>query len=620
MLVAVALVVLMMTLFATIFQLATGAMARQKGLTENDQRVRLVATLLRSDLAGTDLDPATATRIKAHRTFKVLIPYNAAQTATGEITAPINPWDPLKQQAAVLDRAGYFYISENNPNDDTDDALQLTIAVRPASNDRLFGRAAVLLADGGGNFGPVGPPPPTPPSWIPPPPAPQVPTVINPYPPAGPAPAQLVLAPQQGYYFPNQPEFDDLLGVPNQVGSSTNAEVCYFLRNGTLYRRMMLVRLPNIQPSPVGDQGPLDDAGKALPFTGATSPYGGAGPNLRNFWTDFDYSGFYDLTKTPPGLTFHGTGDMSDSAGAGIPVIGNPSLVWPQTRWGFDNTTNATGATPTFGGGYGIPREYDSSGNYIGRFTHAETSDASFGYPALIPANGNPMANATPINLVNGAVSQFPNGTRAGEDILMSNVLAFDIKVWDPAASLGPDNAPGIAGFDDDGINGADDYGELGAYGSDDGDWRDLGHAGFTPNPLNAALLPASPPNPPGYGQPPYGFYCANAAKNSYYRNNYPTGTAPTGNRYDTWGPYVNIDGDTVYVGTDPPPYLPIYAGPDGKPGFAGTSALAATSLGTPGSDDFAPLTAIKITIRFYDVTSNQVRDLSGVYRLKWEQ
>src|SRR5262249_10464362 len=42
MLVAVALVIIMMTLFATIFQMATGAMQKQKGLSENDQRVRLV--------------------------------------------------------------------------------------------------------------------------------------------------------------------------------------------------------------------------------------------------------------------------------------------------------------------------------------------------------------------------------------------------------------------------------------------------------------------------------------------------------------------------------------------------------------------------------------------------
>src|SRR5262245_23723803 len=50
MLVAVGLVVMMMTLFAQIFSMCTGTMATQKGISENDQRVRMVSTLLRGDL------------------------------------------------------------------------------------------------------------------------------------------------------------------------------------------------------------------------------------------------------------------------------------------------------------------------------------------------------------------------------------------------------------------------------------------------------------------------------------------------------------------------------------------------------------------------------------------
>src|SRR5262245_48685261 len=80
MLVAVGLVVLMMVLFASIFQLATGTMTTQKGISENDQRVRLMVTMLRNDLGSTDNDPVTNTRIKARRTIRVLIPYSAGET------------------------------------------------------------------------------------------------------------------------------------------------------------------------------------------------------------------------------------------------------------------------------------------------------------------------------------------------------------------------------------------------------------------------------------------------------------------------------------------------------------------------------------------------------------
>jgi len=582
MLVAVAIVVVMMTLFTTIFQLATGAMAKQKGLSENDQRVRLVITMLRNDLASGPTDRVTNMQTRQCRTFRIIIPY-----AAGETVAPKYPVDGTSVNAttatataAATDRSGYFYISEGNPLDDTDDNLQLTVNVPASSNDRLFGRAAGLFYDAANHYGDQ--------------------TLNNP---VGAPPALPALAPP-GNWWPNQPEFDDVLGVPNQVGSSTTAEVSYFLRNGTLYRRVMLVRDPNVS----GPDAPSDSSGNALLLNAYTVAGG------RNFWTDFDYSVFYGVAGAP---VFHGLGDLAPTA---LNVAS--TLASPATRWGFDATSAA-------GSGLGLPIEYVGTGagiTYIGRYTHAETSDPTFGYPALISA-GNPMqysyANNT-LGVANGAVTQYPNGTRRGEDVLMSNVLAFDIKVWDPAASLGPDNAPGVAGVDDDGLDlgnngtGIDDNGEIGAFGSDDGAWVDIGHSGlqigtsyfgFYRKPLDKS----GNPNPA-------------ALPNQYFSN--PFGTPPT-NRYDTWGPNIkSIDG----INNDLPPFRPIYAGPDGKPGVAGQdddnngTIDDASELGWMGTnfvgphDDFAPLTAIKITIRFYDVTSNQVRDISGVFSLAYEQ
>lgn len=61
---------------------------------------------------------------------------------------------------------------------------------------------------------------------------------------------------------------------------------------------------------------------------------------------------------------------------------------------------------------------------------------------------------------------------RVGEDVLTTNILAFDVKAYDPMAGIigsrGPDAAFGILGVDDDGSGTPDDPFELGAAGSDD--------------------------------------------------------------------------------------------------------------------------------------------------------
>src|SRR5436190_1081952 len=186
MLVAVGLVVLMMTLFATIFQMATGAMSVQKGLAENDQRVRLVLTRLRNDLNGNKADPNDPNR--PYRTFRNLVPY--APDETGQV-------------GGTTDRLGYFYISENDPNDDTDDVLAFTVQMPLSSPERFIGRAAIVFPDINGSYG-IGNPVPG-----------------SPYPPLANGPLTAANAPGNNQqYWPNQPEFDDIQGTPNLVGSS----------------------------------------------------------------------------------------------------------------------------------------------------------------------------------------------------------------------------------------------------------------------------------------------------------------------------------------------------------------------------------------------------------------
>lgn len=462
MLIAVTLVTLMMTLFASLFGMAGSLMSKQKGIAENDQRARTLVTLLKTDLGN--------------RTFKEVAPF-----AAGENTAAAT--------ANMSERQGYLCISENATGDDTDDVLQLTVQVKN-SDDAFFGRARAL-ADGGG-----------------------------------------------ATTSPNQPEYDDGHTEVNETGGSRFAEVSYFLRDAVLYRRVMLIR----------DQsdGTPRDASNALLVT---TPYEAAGAT-RNIWSDFDYSISYDSVAGKP--KFHGTGELDNSIG-GVAPSNIPSLGIPNFRWGFNHAS-------------GLPREKINSGNtWIGRFLQQETSDAGFGYPGRVTAgNPNPMDDtATPTLTLNasGIVGTYANGSRVAEDMLLSNVHAFDIKVWDPAANNGPDGQPGKAGVDDDANATTDDASERGWPGSDDGAFVDVGHTGGT------------------------GFYNSGSNQNSTY-----------GNTFDTWHP--NVDVPTTGASQDPPPFRP---------------TVITLSGGTTSRN---PLRAIQIKIRFYDISSDSMREVTLVQSL----
>jgi|GEM_PF-2262028 len=667
MLVAVGLVVLMMTLFATIFQMATGAMSTQKGLAENDQRVRLVLSRLRNDLNGKKQGQDQNDPNRPYRTFGWVVPWGPDEDTSASITVGSTVY-------SASDRKGYLSISENDPNDDTDDTLSLTVQFPNGSADQFFGRAAIVFADSSGNYGPAGSSP-TP--------------GANPYPTPGIASLTPANSPGNGQaYYPNQPEFDDIQGTPNGVGDSQFAEVCYFLRRGTLYRRVMLIRQPNVSGFIANDGTPTDNSNNSLNVASLTvaSPYGMNA--TRNFLTDFDYSAYFDL-RSGSGLRFHGTGATSiitiDSLLATNSVTNPFTLGNPAYRFGFDSTTTLVGANQVPSATYGQPREYittaagatpPSTTFFIGRFTHGETSDLTFGYPGNLTTNPTNLNTNLNFNTTTGAVSSFA-GPRAGEDVLMTNVLKFDIKVFDPAASVGPDGAPGVAGvndnnnFDASGNAIIDEPAELGWPGSDDGDFRDIGHLGQTGfyasfgsalvgdyDGVNSAAQRIQGPTntpvtsrvviPSSYTGPPVTTTYNSFTQRPYPNTNYNYGIAtanspplaPFANRYDTWNPALSLtntkDGSGNAI-TESPPFRPFNFGADRAPGTAGfdddgngkvdyvvdpVTGLTVPDpreIGWPGSDDRpCPLTAIQIKITFYDRTAKQVRETTLVQSLSY--
>jgi type II secretory pathway pseudopilin PulG len=507
MLVAVGLVVLMMSLFATIFQFATSAMAIQKGVAENDQKVRLVMTLLRGDLKN--------------RTMLEVLPFLTTDTDD-------------------TNRGGYFYYAENDPNDGTDDILQFTVAA-PSSDDLLYGRGVQIFGSGG--------------------------IAID----------------------PNQPEFDDGYVVPNSVGSSPNAEVSYFLRHGILYRRVLLIRQPttSVNFTDAHPYNPKVGTGSTeIPLTNYLA--GAPAATYSNFYSDFDYSAHYDTTSAGP--IFHGVQDLDA-------FLGKFPLGKTFNRFGFDPIS-------------GLPREFTNTSTvagvprFFGRFTQEETSflqtspsTLSFGYPARLSADApNPYngTSASPNGVsltyddTTGKVVQYAGGLRIGEDILMTNVHQFDIKLWDDGSWFGPDGVPGSVGDDNpNAANGTNDQSEVGWPGSDDGSFVDLGHNGFFPS-----MAPFS-------GSTDVSFYSKNITNptTTVYCPPHPSGKAGVYQyRFDTWHPSFNITGNP---GNDAAPYR-------------APNPLSPT-LGQPTT---RPLRAIQIKIRFFDQTSQQLREVTFVQSL----
>ncbi|QDT95326.1 prepilin-type N-terminal cleavage/methylation domain-containing protein [Gimesia aquarii] len=448
-LVSVALVLLMMVMFTEIFQIASNSITAQRGLSENDQRARMITTLIQSDLNK--------------RTFQNIIPFSPSEKAFAF------------RLSDYTDRRGYLVISENDPNNDSDDVIQFTtdsnITSKLLDTTPYYGKASVL----GGDI----------------------------------------------FAHPNQPETDDARISPDGTSVSPYAEICYFMRGGNLYRRTLLIRKP-LDLETTNSSQP-QTAGGAEFFDPANSLYSG------NFWNDFDFSVYRSGTPTAY-ANFHDVKSLDNT------TLESPNFSLGRTRFrfGYDHAT-------------GLPREYvndvDGIAQFIGRFTHQETSHPDFQYPQApsnVSGSANPM-NPTSSSLIldrnTNVVNQYASttGSRRSEDLVLSNVITFDIKLFDE----------GLGQFTDIGSSIAVDYA--------------------------SSATPA-------------------------YRNNNPDSTFAT-NIYDTWHieyDVDNADGDNNHAtGQDEPPFRP-----------------------DDGSGNLRALKAIQITIRYVDISSQQLRQMTIIHPL----
>lgn len=376
MIVSITLVLIMMLMFAQVFEIASKMNGTVRGLSRNDQRSRILSTLIRGDLEK--------------RSFRYLVPF--ANNETGHVL-----------DYRLDERQGYFYISENDPADDTDDVLQLTV------------RSVILRTNDD----------PTPYYGL---------TSANPVGTREDVNGNGVL--DAGEDLNNNGILDIDPNRQEMINASNGAEIAYFLRNGVLYRRIVL-----LYKSIGGRSQPFDNNGVEMFDVNQPTPYQPhPGPDGRwntsddwgNFWKDFDFSAHYTIR----GTKLHNEQSFINRLNESTYPLG-----FPAHRFGHDH---ATGYPREFVPGPGpdnVPNTADDGPYFTGRFTHEETSHYAFRYPQLpSPFNdGNPMkrsaASSNPLSVgVNGVVEQYRGGYRRGEDILMSNVHSFDIKVWDEQA------------------------------------------------------------------------------------------------------------------------------------------------------------------------------------------
>jgi type II secretory pathway pseudopilin PulG len=223
----------------------------------------------------------------------------------------------------------------------------------------------------------------------------------------------------------NHPDDDDGESG-NGVGMSRGAEVSYFVRGGNLYRRVLLLRDPSVGTVQYGPQ-PVNPAG--LPIITdevARAQFRGS------FYQRYDYAAYGDATAG--GLMFLGLPALENYGGTTAP---GAALGIPFYRFGFSTST-------------GRPVEFDSAGVFFGRMTHAETGANECVWPAAasgyLDQSNNPAPVTSPNPINSGAISYnsttnrltvdgtpLYDTTRINEDLLLNNVEAFDIEVWDPA-------------------------------------------------------------------------------------------------------------------------------------------------------------------------------------------
>jgi hypothetical protein len=225
--------------------------------------------------------------------------------------------------------------------------------------------------------------------------------------------------------------------------------------------------------------------------------------------------------------------------------------------------------------------------NRYGHNPNGVASEVNFPYPATqAPLSISPLS-----------------GARLGEDIVLNNVLAFDVRVLDPDAPIQVASPGGAVTPGDPGFAVGSGTAGFGAYV--DLFWNRAVTAGSPPG-AGSPLVPFPPTGTTAFQSP--GVYVAgtSAAKVKTLLGAVATGTAV----YDTWSSHyeangINEDGDSDKAGN---PLIDEGTNglDDNGNGLVDEPAEAETSPPYP-----VPLRGIEVRIRCYEPSSRQVRQVT---------
>ncbi|MGE0607411.1 MAG: type II secretion system protein J [Pirellulales bacterium] len=463
---------------------------------------------------------------------------------------------------------------------------------------------------------------------------------------------------------------------------SDTAEVCWFVRGTTLYRRVLLVRPDrlmdtDIRPDSAGNY-PLDP----LPLT--TGFYGAYDLSVRVAGGPYDRDPGLQ-TQLPNGQIVPNTlGDLTkrenrfghqpyvyphDSRSWG--ALGLPTLrECSDPTWPFP-VAFPIGAASGAGGGNSLYVQHDShvygptdplsksifprssSGSNQLLFAEEGTSgnNAYYGYApytqlelsgsipecwadfaALTPRSTIDYYDAwqapfpwTQTDRITGNLLEYNNGTRIAEDVILTNVIGFDVKVWDPYAPIMSDATTNVVYMPGDAdyvaaVNGAGSTHALTGFGAyvdlnymranGDGDGDGLPDWPAALAGTNAALSLFR-----GAGGPfPFNDITVSGLRGC------PPGTAiPVGAVYDTGSTSYERDGIDQDLDNVTDEYTDGYDNPVASGGPL-TNNLP-TGLGNNGIDDVseqeAPppyptrLSGVQIKVRIFEPESQQVREVT---------